>query len=131
MSQPPRGWSDERVEQVVGNLLRFGVLLAALVILAGGIRYLLEDGDKPADHRVFQEEPLNLRSPVLITEDALAGDSRALIQLGMLLLIATPVARVVFSAYAFVRQHDWLFVLVTAIVLVVLLYSLFNTHLDI
>jgi uncharacterized membrane protein len=127
---PPPGWSDERVEQVVGNLLRFGVLLAAVVILAGGILYLWESGGGGrADRRIFRGEPADLRSPVGIVADALAGESLGLIQLGMLLLIATPVARVVFSAYAFLRQSDWVYVVVTLIVLAVLLFSLFNTHL--
>ena len=40
MSQATPGWTDERVEQVVGNLLRAGVLTAAVVVAAGGFLYL-------------------------------------------------------------------------------------------
>ena len=50
---------------------------------------------------------------------------RGIIQLGLLLLIATPVARVVFSVIGFVRQRDFVYVVLTLIVLAVLLYSLF------
>jgi uncharacterized membrane protein len=48
------------------------------------------------------------------------------IQLGILVLIATPVARVLFSMLGFGLEKDWMYVGVTAIVLVLLLYSLFN-----
>jgi uncharacterized membrane protein len=50
--------------------------------------------------------------------------SRGLIQLGLLLLIATPVARVAFSVLAFAEQRDWLYVSITLVVLAVLVYSL-------
>ena len=50
----------------------------------------------------------------------LDGRGRALIQLGLLLLIATPVARVAFSVFAFERQRDWTYVGITLFVLAVL-----------
>jgi uncharacterized membrane protein len=39
-------------------------------------------------------------------------------------LIATPIARVMFSVYAFARQRDWLYVCFTLVVLALLVYSL-------
>ena len=50
--------------------------------------------------------------------------SRGLIQFGLLLLIAVPVARVAFSVVAFALQRDRTYVVVTLIVLAVLLYGL-------
>jgi uncharacterized membrane protein len=47
------------------------------------------------------------------------------IMLGLLLLVATPVARVVFSVAGFLRERDFLYVVLTLIVLAVLLSSLF------
>ena len=129
MSAGPRGWTDEQVDQVIGNLLRVGVLLAAVLTAAGGLLYLVRHGGEPAGHRVFEGEPADLRSPVGIVRDALALRSRGLIQLGVLVLMATPVARVLFSVYAFLRQRDWTFVVVTLIVLTVLLCSLFSEEL--
>jgi uncharacterized membrane protein len=126
METPTGGWTDQEVEQVVGNLLRIGVITAAMVVLAGGIMYLVRHGGEVTDLRIFHGEPADLRSPVGIVEDVFDGRRRAIIQFGLLVLIATPVARVVFSVYAFVRQRDSLYVVVTLIVLAVLLYSLFN-----
>jgi uncharacterized membrane protein len=125
MSQPATSWSEERVERFVGNLLRAGVILAATVILLGGVLYLVRHGGEPADHKIFEGEPPNLVSPRGILASALALESRGIIQLGLLLLIATPVARVVFSIYAFARQRDLLYAALTTTVLIILLASIF------
>jgi uncharacterized membrane protein len=130
MAQPTGGWTDQQVEVVVGNLLRIGVITAALVVFVGGVMYLIRYGNEPTDLRVFRGEPADLRSPTGIVIDALEGRRRGIIQLGLLLLIATPVARVAFSVYAFLRERDFLYVFVTLIVLVVLLYSLFSGYLQ-
>ena len=63
-----------------------------------------------------------------IFHEALAFHGRGLIQLGLLVLIATPVARVAFSFFAFLHERDWTYVFVTVLVLGLLLYSLFGGH---
>lgn len=117
-------WTDERVERIVGILLRSGVILAAVVVLLGGIVYLFKYGGRPFDYRVFHGEPSDLKNVAGILKATSSLHSRAIIQLGLLLLIATPVARVVFSVVAFALERDWTYVIVTLTVLGVLLYSL-------
>jgi uncharacterized membrane protein len=124
MSGRGRAWTDEQVEKIIGNLLRTGVILAAGVVLAGGVAYLSRHGADSPDYRVFRGEPADLRSISGIVRDALSLKSRGVIQLGLLLLIATPVTRVAFSAFAFVRQRDRTYVVVTVIVLSLLIASL-------
>jgi uncharacterized membrane protein len=116
-------WSDERVEAILGNLLRAGVVIASTVVLVGGVFFLIRYGATSPDYRTFRGEPADLRSVSGILTDAVNLRSRGLIQLGLLLLVATPVARVVFSVFAFARQHDLTYVVLTLIVLAVLLYS--------
>jgi len=125
-SKPKNEWTDDQVEQVMGNLLRAGVILAASVVLTGGILYLIRYGTTVPDYRVFRGEPAHLRSVSGILSDAIRLSSRGLIQLGLLLLVATPVARVVFSVFAFARERDPVYVTLTLIVLGVLFYSLFG-----
>jgi uncharacterized membrane protein len=120
-----RNRADEKVDQLLGTLLRYGVLLAALVGFLGGVLYLAQHGGTSADHSVFRGEPPELRSVRGVVGAALRGRGDALIQLGLLCLIATPVARVLMSLVAFLRQRDWAYVVITAIVLSVLAYSLF------
>src|SRR5262249_20139888 len=105
--------------------LRIGVLLSAAVVTIGGVVYVGRHATEPAGHHTFRGEPQDLRTVSGIVDDALALRGRGLIQLGLLLLIATPVARVAFSLLAFAIERDWVYLVVTAVVLVVLLYSLF------
>ena len=128
MSLAYRPWTEYQVEQFIGNLLRGGVLIAAVVVLLGGILYLVRQGVALPFYGSFQGEPENLRSIPGILADAWALRGRGIIQLGLLLLIATPVARVVCAMVAFALQRDWLYVSVTVIVLSVLVFSLLGGH---
>ncbi len=122
-----RAWTDEQVEVIIGNLLRAGVILAAAVVLLGGGVYLSRHGLAAPHYRVFKGEPAELRTVSGIAHDAHEGLGRGIIQLGLLLLIATPVARVAFAAFAFAAQRDWTYVGITLIVFAVLAYSLGGT----
>ena len=129
MPSPKHPWTDQRVEEIVGNLLRGGVIVAATVVLAGGLVYLVRYGGTTPEYGVFHGEPTDLRSVSGIVTDALELRSRGIIQLGLLLLVATPVARVVFSIYAFAHQRDLTYVIITSTVLAILLYSLASGYL--
>lgn len=116
---------EERFEQVLGNLLRAGVLLAASVVLFGGVLYLAGHGGEEPDRKVFHGEPADLRNPSGVVRNAMDLSGRSLIMVGLLLLVGTPVARVFLSVVGFVRERDFLYVALTLIVLTVLLYSFF------
>jgi uncharacterized membrane protein len=117
-------WTDVQVESIIGNLLRWGVMVAGAVVFAGAVVYLLRHGTETPDYQVFRGEPTDLKTVWGIWQQTLTGHGRGLIQLGLLLLVATPIARVAFSLFAFARQRDRLYVAVTLFVLSVLLYSL-------
>jgi uncharacterized membrane protein len=108
----------------MGMLLRGGVILAAAVVTVGGALYLAKFGDVRPDYRTFRGEPGSLCFVRAIAADAGARHARGLIQLGLLILIATPVARVAFSAIAYISERDWLYTAITLLVLGILLYSL-------
>jgi uncharacterized membrane protein len=120
-------WSDQKIEDVVGNLLRAGVMTSAVVVFFGAVIYLVRHGQSLADYHTFRGEPAELRSLSGIIHNALALRGRGIIQLGLVLLIFTPVARVAFSIWGFAAEHDRMYVLFTSIVLVILLYSLFGS----
>ena len=124
MAEQTKQWTDQRVEEWIGALLRAGVTLAAAVVLFGGSVYLGRHGNAAPQYHVFVGEPTDLRTISGIIKDVLAFRGRGLIQLGLLLLIATPVARVAFSVVAFAIQRDRLYVVVTVIVLAILTFSL-------
>ncbi len=128
MSSTPPGTvmppHDPRMQAIVGNLLRIGVLLAAVVVLAGGIVFLARHGGDVPDYRLFRGQPDYLRSLGGIVQSALALNARGVVQLGLVLLVATPIARVAMSAILFAFERDRTYVLVTLLVLSLLLKSL-------
>ena len=110
--------TDRRLELIIGTLLRVGVALAASVVLGGGIWYLAARGMTPVDYRHFHTAPRGFGSL-----GSLSGPE-AVIQLGLLILIATPVARVIFSLVGFALERDRVYMAITLVVLAVLAYSI-------
>jgi uncharacterized membrane protein len=117
---------DSGLDRCIGLILRTGMLLSAAVVLLGGLLFLMQQGNGTVNFRTFHGEPPELTSVTIIARDAVHGNALQIIQLGLLLLIATPVARVIFSVAAFTWERDYLYVSISLIVLVVLLYSLFG-----
>jgi uncharacterized membrane protein len=112
------------VERVLGRVLRTGVLVAAGLVLVGGVLYLLKYGATRPDYARFVGDPDHLNTPGGIFRAARAGQGSGVIQLGCMALIATPVVRVAASLTAFVLQRDRLYALLTSVVLLILLMSL-------
>jgi uncharacterized membrane protein len=123
----PQPWRDRRLELILGNLLRTGVLLSAAVVLAGACIYLARHAHEPANYRVFRGEPTDFRTIPGVVNSVMHGRGRGLIQLGLLLLIATPIARVAFSVVGFALERDRMYVIFTLIVLAILLFSLLGS----
>jgi uncharacterized membrane protein len=119
-----RRWSDDEVERALGLLLRAGVVIAALLVGLGALFYLRRYGGQAPVYGRFHAEPEDLRHVRGIIRAAADGRSPGFIQLGLLVLIATPVARVAASLAAFALQRDWMYVIITAIVLALLALSL-------
>jgi uncharacterized membrane protein len=128
MSEVALQRADQKMDEIMGVLLRTGVMLAATIVFVGGVVFLVRHPQPVKDYRVFAGEPAELRTISGIFREALAFHGRGLIQLGLLVLIATPVARVAFSFFAFLYERDWTYVFVTLLVLGLLVYSLFGGH---
>ena len=124
MHEPHTGPSDYAIEQLVGRLLQIGVLVSAIITAIGGVMLLSRHGTEVPSYNVFKGEPPSLATLGGIIQGAATLDARAIIQLGLLLLIATPVMRVAFTLVAFLMQRDRKYVFITAIVLTLLLYGL-------
>lgn len=121
---PMGRWNDHEVEQLIGRLLQIGVLVAAAVVLIGGVMLLVQHGSTPVEFGTFSTAASPLQGLVGIFRGVGALDASAIVQLGLVLLIATPVMRVALTLVAFALQRDRLYVLITAIVLALLLYGL-------
>jgi uncharacterized membrane protein len=99
------------MELSIAGMLRFGVSLSAvLVFLGGGVLYLRHPWLKaPADGR-FVAEREHLRGIVAVWRGASHLDAKSVIELGILLLIATPIIRIALCIVGFARQKNRLYV---------------------
>jgi uncharacterized membrane protein len=132
--EPPSraaAWDDHRIEVIVADLLRAGVALAAAIVFSGACIYLVRHSHEPADYRVFKGEPAEFSTISGVFHSVLRGRGRGFIQLGLLILIATPIARVAISIVGFSLQRDRMYVGFALIVLLVLLYSLLGSGLGV
>jgi uncharacterized membrane protein len=123
MEQKRKRMQDTDMENVIGYLLRYGVITASLVVLAGGIVYLFRHGHQVPEYGQFRGEPDKMRNPRLMWQAVMRGEGRPLIQLGLLILIATPIARIAFSIFGYLLEKDYLYTVLTVIVLLVILWN--------
>jgi len=124
--KPKNKISDYDIESVMGSLLITGVIISGSLILFGGIYYLIRMGSSVPHFKTFKGEPSSLRSVKQIFKGVTHFDSLSIIQLGLLLLIATPISRVVFSVIGFLFEKDYLYVIISLVVLAIIGYSIFS-----
>ena len=110
--------TDQRLEGMIANLLRAGVGLAAAIVIAGGAWYLAVNGAESPAYARFHPPAAGLAALAAVP------GPQALIGIGLLVLIATPVARVFFSLVAFALERDRLYVAITVAVLAILAYGI-------
>ncbi len=115
---------DRRLETIIGRLLQTGVLLAAAVVAAGGILYLVHNHADPANYRHFVTGGPAIQTLPGMIHSAASFNSEGLIQIGLVLLILTPVARVAMAVVGFFLERDRLYTVVSLIVLLILAFSL-------
>lgn len=128
-------WSERDVEQYIGKLLRYGVMLACTITTFGGIVYIIQrKGHMPDYKSIPSDQPFHgvedyLRELSTIIPRVLDFDGAAIIQLGVVVLIATPILRVAFSAISFLIEKDYMYVVITLIVLIIIIANMvFGLH---
>lgn len=124
-------WAERDMELFIGKLLRFGVMLACGITLFGGIVYLIQNHGVSMDRynpipdgQHFPGVDSYLRELVTIMPRILQFDGAAIIQFGVCVLIATPILRVAVSVVAFLIEKDYMYVVITLIVLAIIIANM-------
>lgn len=120
---------DRDISLTIGSILRWGVYISMGIVSAGAIVYLARRGHDTNNFigHPFMEKSENIAH--LLRDTFLGirqGRGYYIIELGILLLIATPLTRVVFSLVAFLAEKDFLYVRITFIVLMIILFSMLS-----
>ncbi|MFD0793563.1 DUF1634 domain-containing protein [Mucilaginibacter litoreus] len=121
-------FKDKDMQAVIGWVLRAGVLISMLMVLIGGAFYILRHGHAIADYHEFKGVPDFVGTLSGIINGIITLRGRAIIQFGIMLLIATPVIRVLFSAIGFFLERDYLYTAITLVVLLIILISALSGH---
>lgn len=120
--------SEKRAEEIMSNVLRWGILATSLIVFIGAAMFLYEQGLEIPDYSHFDGKQSNLNRLPGIFSAAFSLHALGIIQLGLLLLICVPIIRVAVSIYTFSMQRDITYVIVSAIVLAVLVYSIASSN---
>lgn len=116
--------TDKDIQSLVGNLLRAGVYISMAIVILGGVIYLFDHGSEKIDYAVFDIDKVSLKTVAVIFEEVLTFKGAAVVQFGLLMLIFTPIARVLMAVISFFLEKDYLYVLIGLIVLAIIMVSL-------
>ncbi|GAB2693674.1 DUF1634 domain-containing protein [Mucilaginibacter koreensis] len=121
-------FKDTDVQSIIGWILRAGVFISMLIVIIGGVFYIYRHGAEVNDYTQFKGVPEFISSPSGIWHGILTIRGRAIIQAGIVLLILTPVLRVVVSGIGFLLEKDYLYTGISLLVLLVIIFSAISGH---
>lgn len=118
-------FGEKDFQAIIGNLLRYGVWTALSVAAIGGIAYLMHHGHEIEDYSVFKENDQNIFEVIAsIYHGVIQAKGVSIIFFGILLLFLTPVFRVILSLFSFLLEKDYLYAVITAIVIGIIILSI-------
>lgn len=115
---------DKDIQLILGTLLRAGVIISMAIVLIGGVIFLIHNKGVITDYKVFKPELAKFSSISAIFKGVLTLQGDAVVQFGILMLIFTPIARIVFAIFSFLVERDYLYVLIGVIILAIITISL-------
>jgi uncharacterized membrane protein len=121
-------FKDADMQVIIGWVLRLGVLISITIVFLGGIIYLWRHGHMLTHYAIFKGVPVFLQTPGGVINGIFNFRGQAIIQAGIILLIATPVMRVIFSAIGFIMEKDYLYMGITLLVLAIIFISMLSGH---
>lgn len=119
-------FKDVNMQAVLGWVLRIGVFVSTAVVFIGGVVYIYRHGHSIVNYKDFKGVPQFVHTIPGIIQGVLNFRGQAIIQAGIILLVATPVVRILFSAFGFVMERDWLYLAITLIVLCIIVAGVFT-----
>lgn len=122
------GFHDADMQLIIGWILRGGVIASMTIVTIGGIFYVYRHGHSTPDYSKFHRVPDFISSPMGVLGGVIHFNGQAIIQLGIALLIITPVLRVIFSAIGFILERDRLYTFISLLVLLIIIMSTITGH---
>ena len=116
------------MQLLLSHVLRAGTVVSITIVFIGGIFFIYRHGQSISDYRAFKGIPSFIQTASGIFHGIWALRGQAMIQLGIVLLIATPILRVVFSAIGFALEKDYMYIGISLLVLGIIFFSMMSGH---
>ncbi len=120
-----KNFTDIDLNRSVGNLLRLGVILSVATSLVGFIKLFIEGFEMPKKYSSLVVGTSSEKVWSHFWNSLCKGEGMAIIQLGILLLIFTPLMRIVFALIGYLKEKDYVYVIISSIVLAIMAVSFF------
>ncbi len=118
-----KNFTDADLNRSVGNLLRLGVILSVITSLIGFVKLFLEGFKMPRKYKLLDMGTSSEKVWSHFWETLCKGEGTAIIQLGILMLIFTPLMRIIFALIGYLKEKDYLYVVISSIVLIIMVIS--------
>ena len=116
--------SDSQIQGMIGAILRGGVILSSAAVAFGGFIYLFTERNRHPNYLVFRNEQPHYGSILHIFKSACNLEGAPIMLLGLVVLIATPIARLIGAAVGFLLEKDYVYVVISLAVLAIIAISM-------
>ncbi|SDI71713.1 DUF1634 domain-containing protein [Chryseobacterium taeanense] len=123
-----KNFTDIDLNRSVGNLLRLGVILSVITSLIGFIKLFTEGFKMPKKYTSLNMGSSSEKIWGQFWDSLCKGEGMAIIQLGILLLIFTPLMRIIFALIGYSKEKDYVYVVISSIVLAIMAVSFFTGY---
>ncbi len=117
------------MDDVIAYVLRIGVVISVICILIGAMLLFLQGGSNGFAIGELASTSSKINSSLFSFSDIINGilsyQGLDFILLGLIVLIITPIARVIASVLSFMYERNWLYVIITLIVFIDILVAIF------
>lgn len=121
-------FTDIDLNRSVGNLLRLGVILAVTTSIVGFVKLFLEGFKMPRKYTMLNMGTSSEKVWGHFWDTLCKGEGMAIIQLGILMLIFTPLMRIIFALIGYLKEKDYTYVIISSIVLAIMAISFFTGY---
>jgi uncharacterized membrane protein len=121
-------FKDTDMQLLLGRVLRAGTVISICVVFLGGVIYLYRHGHATVNYKTFVGIPDFVRHFPGVFYSAFNLKGQAIIQIGIILLIFTPILRVICSAIGFILEKDYLYTGISLLVLFIIFMSMLSGH---
>ncbi|OCA79046.1 hypothetical protein BBH99_06610 [Chryseobacterium contaminans] len=120
-----KNFTDVDLNRSVGNLLRLGVILSVATSLIGFIKLFTEGFEMPSKYTSLVVGTSSEKIWSHFWNSLCKGEGMAIIQLGILILILTPLMRIIFALIGYLKEKDYVYVFISSVVLAIMAVSFF------